>query len=583
MKKKKVNIFLFFIFMSVLFIIADVIYTNLVHYFGSSIIYGLYTKEIVAESLFAVIVLIILLLFKNGYIFTEKREKLIPSIFTGTVMLVIGCFSLLMSGASILLGEVVVNRYDLISLILFSLLIGIAEEFLCRGWLLNEFLERYSSNRKQVYLSIFFSGLVFGLMHVTNIYYGQGILETIAQIIAAIGMGFYLGSIYFRTRNIWACVILHGFWDFALLLGENGVINTCIEASYSNSQLMGTVITQFFIAVIYILIGLFITRKSKTYHLIPGEEKLTEEELKKERKRNIFIIIACIVIYVIVDILALTVYDDNQECMDYDIKEIATLSLTYPQYNEYEVNLSNNEFNFIRSSNLELLVKNGEDKIKLANYTGRLVVVENEKDYTVLYTDKEYVNYIILEKDKKYSLSDIKDEIVTLDYLSDVYDIGYLNTQCSNYNYPLIELSSNNYFTILNNNLTLLEYTGNEECDIVVEDNKLNDYLSNVVTIDIKYVTDNEDSYYYKFSDIQTEEFKNLLIKENIIINESDILINNDYYSVFLISKDKSYMELLYSINDNKIYIESPVGDGYIENNTIKEYLDNIIKESSNN
>ena len=51
------------------------------------------------------------------------------------------------SGA-IFVGKPVVN------LLIGCFLVGVAEEFLCRGWLFNEFLERFGETKKGVWFSI---------------------------------------------------------------------------------------------------------------------------------------------------------------------------------------------------------------------------------------------------------------------------------------------------------------------------------------------------------------------------------------------------------------------------------------------
>ena len=49
---------------------------------------------------------------------------------------------------------------------------------------------------------IFFSGLIFGGMHITNVLYGQTLFDTLIQIAQATSVGVLLGAIYYRTKNI---------------------------------------------------------------------------------------------------------------------------------------------------------------------------------------------------------------------------------------------------------------------------------------------------------------------------------------------------------------------------------------------
>ena len=87
------------------------------------------------------------------------------------------------------------NLGNFINLLFLTIFIGIAEEFLCRGWLQNEFIERYGDTKRHIILSILFSSLIFGLIHLTNLMAGQDLLTTIIQVIQATSVGLLLGSI----------------------------------------------------------------------------------------------------------------------------------------------------------------------------------------------------------------------------------------------------------------------------------------------------------------------------------------------------------------------------------------------------
>ena len=157
-----------------------------------------------------------MLLFKNSYVFTQKREPLKTGLFYGLFYIIGSVIFMLLFGV---FNGGFNSGLALINLFVGCLLIGICEEFLCRGWLLNEFLERYGNSKKGIWYSIVISGLIFGLMHIGNIFSaGQDVPSTITQVISATGIVF--GLIYYKTKNIWSVVILHGLWDFSLFLGD---------------------------------------------------------------------------------------------------------------------------------------------------------------------------------------------------------------------------------------------------------------------------------------------------------------------------------------------------------------------------
>ena len=193
--KRKTHIFTFFIKMCLLFIIVQFFSNILPSFLAISVQSEKYGFEFIIECFLALFILIVLLLSKNHYIFTEKRENFLKSLILGVPILIFSIFYLIFNAMTI----TDFNLFHLINIILYCFSIGVAEEFMCRGWLQNEFIERYSKNRKQVILSILLSSLVFGLMHLSNVLSGQTLFETIIQIIQATAAGFLFGSIYYRT------------------------------------------------------------------------------------------------------------------------------------------------------------------------------------------------------------------------------------------------------------------------------------------------------------------------------------------------------------------------------------------------
>jgi membrane protease YdiL (CAAX protease family) len=71
----------------------------------------------------------------------------------------------------------------------------------------------------------FTSSLVFGLLHVPNAFFGQGIPETAQQVVFAFGVG----TAYYVTRRISGALVvamvLHGTWDFSVFIQSHSVDN----------------------------------------------------------------------------------------------------------------------------------------------------------------------------------------------------------------------------------------------------------------------------------------------------------------------------------------------------------------------
>jgi membrane protease YdiL (CAAX protease family) len=81
----------------------------------------------------------------------------------------------------------------LAALVLLTIIAPLAEEFICRGWLMPALLERWTSAG-----AVTFTALIFGLIHLNP-----------WQFFYAFYLGAWLGWVYVRTRSIWPCVAGH--------------------------------------------------------------------------------------------------------------------------------------------------------------------------------------------------------------------------------------------------------------------------------------------------------------------------------------------------------------------------------------
>ena len=230
-KKEKRNIYFYFITMIVVFIAVNILCQILPNLIAMNINYSKYGSELLFEILFAFIILIVMLLFKNSYVFTEKKMKFKDSVLLGLPMLILIGINLYGSISSL----ESFNSSNFFNLLLLCIFIGISEEFLCRGWLQNEFIERFGDTKKHIILSIVFSSLIFGLMHISNLLTGQSLFQTITQILQATSIGILFGSIYYRSKNIWSVIFLHGLYDFSIMLSDINLVKDCTYGTPSTS------------------------------------------------------------------------------------------------------------------------------------------------------------------------------------------------------------------------------------------------------------------------------------------------------------------------------------------------------------
>lgn len=491
---KKQSLTVFFIKMLIIFLLVQTFTTLIPSLLAGSILNYKYGTEFIVEAIWALVVLIIMLLSKNSYVFTGKKEDFFKSIKLGAPIL----------GISILcfIGNMN-NLYEtyfpiIINLALFCLSIGIAEEFLCRGWIQNEFIERFASNRKQVIYSIVLSSLLFGGMHITNALYGQSLFDTLIQIAQATSVGVLLGSIYYRTKNIWSVVFLHGFYDFSLMLGSANVIKECTSLTPSTPVALYSIFSSILIIAFYILSSIILLRKSKINEVLDKKEILTEEDLIKENKFIKKIKAALIIVIIIFFLPTHTLikgYGENEVCYDYEEKELSNYQTHYYNYKKFDIKYAREEIAFSKCTyeqtecvqeqitykenfNFEFLL-NDKNKLLIRN-------VLTQEEITLEYED--VYEYELIENEESYILLIHTYDSESIIYYSDYFnkktmsnDDGYLSKLNSSFiKFDVPSIDQIGYITIKNNDYKYPYMISDLYDKFIIDENKKIYILSNL-------------------------------------------------------------------------------------------------------
>lgn len=425
--------FLFTIFIIICFIIFvfltngiglwDGLLDHLHVLFNNIYKYTYYGEDFVGEIFWFLLLIPVIIIFKNKYIFTQKRMKLIPSLLLAWPVILHTIIALARSIIQVNISNI--NVYEVIALLLYTLTVGLFEEIMCRGWLQNEFIERFGKDRKGVIYSIVVSGSIFGFMHITNLFFGQDVFTTLIQIMAAIVTGVSFGAIYYRTKNIWSVIILHGLWDFAVFFAQINATTSCVEISSTIDTItpvLGVlaVFSSAFTSIPEICTALLLMGKKDINQGLKEEDRivLSEKELKSDKTMKI--VLSIIIGIFLAGYFAFILFRGR------------TSSDTCPPYIHKDVsNYSEQVFNY---DNYDLEIK----KDKIINECTQNVLNENEKvceDKTI--TTKFNYNFKI-DDDYNFIITNINNnESHTLKF-KNVFSFAIYET---NDNYELLLLS----------------------------------------------------------------------------------------------------------------------------------------------
>ncbi len=154
-------------------------------------------------------------------------------------------------------GERILRPWYLIAVfVICMVLVGITEEFLCRGVLAELLLRHYGATKEGVWKAVIISGVLFGLAHLSNLI-GAEPAGVLVQCVIAGMMGMAFAAIYFRTGCIWVTVALHAFVDVCALI-TGGLYTGEIAETISGYQPI-----QLISVVPYVILLLVLLRKKK--------------------------------------------------------------------------------------------------------------------------------------------------------------------------------------------------------------------------------------------------------------------------------------------------------------------------------
>lgn len=178
-------------------------------------------KIITAPMLIAMSVVLMLWIKKNGL---TKDFGLTGTVqWNGSVMYYIPLMVLITAN---LWNGVTLNMPipDTVLYIASMIFVGFIEELIFRGFLFKALCE---SGIKKAFI---ISSVTFGIGHIVNLVNGAEFLPTILQIISAVVIGFMFTLIYYKTKNLWPCIITHSIFNSLSAFGvESGVIGRIIS------------------------------------------------------------------------------------------------------------------------------------------------------------------------------------------------------------------------------------------------------------------------------------------------------------------------------------------------------------------
>ena len=348
--------------------------TNLLNYllnnthFGSSLLF----------QIVCILIVIPIIILRKKIVFKKSKINFLKSLFFVWPVIIYLIIKFIGNFKYILISKI--SGYEILALLILVFLVALFEEIFFRGWLQNEFLERFGKSKKLVIISIVISSSIFGLVHMCA---NQNILVKLDRFLVPASFGLVVGSLYYKTRNFWSIVFLHAFWDFVMMFPDINISSTCIvdTGEYVNSLPLSFLLSTFVVILPLLLttIMLFIARDKDNVNTDDSDnDKLKNSDIKKIL--NIVVIIY-LIIYAIISFKPVGELPDV--CGKYVLKEPKNYSEQLFDYTEYNLEIN-------KPTNKDKVIMNGDVTVLGMEYYEYDFKITKDNILLLTVNDKQY-------------------------------------------------------------------------------------------------------------------------------------------------------------------------------------------------
>ena len=122
-------------------------------------------------------------------------------------------------------GTMLTFRPLTMTILVTSFTAGIVEEFAFRGVIVSTLMRQWK-DLKKFRAAALVSGIVFGLIHGSNIFVGADPLRTLFQVIGSIGLGIIFAAVYLRCGSIIPPMFFHTVHDIISIAAASDVTDS---------------------------------------------------------------------------------------------------------------------------------------------------------------------------------------------------------------------------------------------------------------------------------------------------------------------------------------------------------------------
>lgn len=169
-----------------------------------------YDATFLRLSLLLIVILIMREIYRGEFCFYFRTKNMLKGFLLGWPLLLVMILNLIGTDFSrpIVLDGFVMTLSE-------YAIVGLYEEVLIRGFLVGHMMYHWKDDNRKVLKSVLWSSVIFGVLHLGNLFSGQGVATTLLQVSYSTILGIVFAAVFIRTKNLWSVAIIHGLIDFA--------------------------------------------------------------------------------------------------------------------------------------------------------------------------------------------------------------------------------------------------------------------------------------------------------------------------------------------------------------------------------
>lgn len=157
----------------------------------------------------------------DGEVYVGFSEMVTSRVRVWKYLLVFLLFSVyLIGGAASINGGLSISGSFGLSKLIVVLFVGITEEMVFRGWLLNVLIGNNGNSGSKKWLAVIVNSIMFLLIHFPVWIHGGVFIEEFRSFgfLSILILSGIFGWTFIKSKNIWIPVTLHMYWDLLMFL-----------------------------------------------------------------------------------------------------------------------------------------------------------------------------------------------------------------------------------------------------------------------------------------------------------------------------------------------------------------------------